>query len=202
MSAGSSLASRLIGTRAATGGAQTMNSLTLTYSLNSPPPALSPICHCPHRFPKAHMNGRAWNARKTVISLMRAGVGGGGQRPHGHQSPAGPAGGGVRQAAWPLPRPGLPSSVPSSRPPKWGSSSQQVLWETPGLLRKKPDNRVQARCMLRDPKGQGRLQSGPSNWTRCTLGTLGPQHSVLSTVKWLGQRLSEGSTSDASTQRA
>lgn len=34
MAAGSSLASRLIGTRITTGGEQTMNSLTLIYSLN------------------------------------------------------------------------------------------------------------------------------------------------------------------------
>lgn len=52
MSAGSSLASRLIGTRAATGGAQTMNSLTLTYSLNSPPPGSQPHLPLSPQIPK------------------------------------------------------------------------------------------------------------------------------------------------------
>ena len=197
MSAGSSLASRLIGTRAATGGAQTMNSLTLTYSLNSPPPGPQPHLPLSPQIPKRSNELGAWNARKTVISLMKAGVGGGGAASPWTSEPAGPTGGGVRRGAQPLPCPGLQSSAPSSWPPKWGSSSQQVFWETPRLLRKRTDNRVQARCMLRDSRRQGRLESGPS-----TLGTLGPQHSVLSMVKGLGQGPGEGSTSDASAQRA
>lgn len=90
MSAGSSLASRLIGTRAATGGAQTMNSLTLTYSLNSPPPGPQPHLPLSPQIPKRSNELGAWNARKTVISLMKAGVGGGGQHPPGHQSRLGP----------------------------------------------------------------------------------------------------------------
>lgn len=174
-----------------------MNSLTLTYSLNSPPPGPQPHLPLSPQIPKRSNELGAWNARKTVISLMKAGVGGGGAASPWTSEPAGPTGGGVRRGAQPLPCPGLQSSAPSSWPPKWGSSSQQVFWETPRLLRKRTDNRVQARCMLRDSRRQGRLESGPS-----TLGTLRPQHSVLSMVKGLGQGPGEGSTSDASAQRA
>lgn len=73
MAAGSSLASRLIGTRITTGGEQTMNSLTLIYSLNfffplqlSTPSAIVTS----DRFPECsnEQGGRQWNAKKKKKS--------------------------------------------------------------------------------------------------------------------------------------
>lgn len=74
MAAGSSLASRLIGTRITTGGEQTMNSLTLTCSLNfffplqlSTPSAIV----APDRFPTCShaQGGRQWNAKEKSYFL-------------------------------------------------------------------------------------------------------------------------------------
>lgn len=72
MAAGSSLASRLIGTRITTGGEQTMNSLTLIYSLNffflSQPSTPSAIVTS-DRFPKRsnEQGGRQWNAKENKL---------------------------------------------------------------------------------------------------------------------------------------
>lgn len=69
MAAGSSLASRLIGTRITTGGEQTMNSLTLIYSLNfffPLQPSTPSAIVTSDRFPKySNEEGKQWNEKEN-----------------------------------------------------------------------------------------------------------------------------------------
>lgn len=165
-----------------------------TYLLSSTLlPALSPICHCPHRSPRrSHERPEPWNARKTVISLMRGGgLGEGAASPWTSRAWLGPREEGLGGVPSPsLLRPGLPALSPADGRQVGLLLTASVLGNAWASQGKRTDNRVQARCMLRDQRDR----VFPV-WT-CKLdkvhpGDPGTTAQCPVTGKWLGQGLSE-----------